>query len=93
MKLNPNAKCPHCGKPNTGATGLESLENIPAPGNFSICLYCAELGIFCDDLSIRRVTREDIAQLPPEDAIELGIMHGRARLAIKILHENRAEGN
>jgi hypothetical protein len=39
--------CPHCGELLTGAANSEAgADNPPAPGDWSLCIYCGEVGMF-----------------------------------------------
>lgn len=43
FKLNPNLKCPSCGKKLDGAIDSEGGEIAPCEGDHSVCVYCEEL--------------------------------------------------
>jgi NAD-dependent SIR2 family protein deacetylase len=55
----PESTCPYCGKVTNGAAGPEA----PEPGAISICIGCYNLGIFDDDLKIRKPTVEEFAEI------------------------------
>ena len=44
--------CPHCGAKTDQTSGVDS-EHGPEPGSPSICLYCAGICIFTDELKLR----------------------------------------
>lgn len=48
----PASPCPYCGRECNGA--LDALGDAsPAPGDFSVCLYCRRLACFGDHLQLR----------------------------------------
>jgi hypothetical protein len=51
----PDVCCLKCGKPINGATGIE-CDKRPKPLDFSVCIYCAHVAIYRDDLTLREPT-------------------------------------
>lgn len=76
----PVSSCPCCGRALDGATGDAPK---PEPGDFTICLYCAEPALFDEDLQLRAPTGEETEQFyaVPELARmqALAAHHARAR--------------
>jgi hypothetical protein len=65
----PESRCPFCDHKFDAASG-EGTE-APKPGDLTICLYCASPLRFTDDLTVRAMTRAEIAELPPQNQAEL----------------------
>lgn len=55
-------KCPHCGKPADGATGVDDRQvgRMPKPGDFSVCLSCSSILRYTDKLGLRRIERKEL---------------------------------
>lgn len=49
----PNS-CWNCGAPFGAAADVLDEGQSPTPGDFSVCLKCAAIGVFEDDLSVRQ---------------------------------------
>lgn len=49
----PASQCPYCETKLDAATDLETVV-MPKPGDISICIKCAQLLIFTDDLTLRK---------------------------------------
>jgi hypothetical protein len=62
---NPNGLCPHCGRGADGVTDPFE-EEVPKPGDISICVYCRDVAVFQGDLSLRKMTEEEVAGMEPE---------------------------
>lgn len=62
--------CPYCGKAINMATNTEN-ERGPEEGDLSVCGWCGGLLIFNEDLSIRKLTIEEIANLGDNERIML----------------------
>lgn len=62
--------CPHCGAPINcaGFHPLEPHPRPPQPGDLTICLACAGVCIFTDDLDIRAATKSDDVPVEALDA-------------------------
>jgi hypothetical protein len=48
--------CPYCGHKLTASTNAGRDIDPPDPGAFTICVYCAEFGVFDDNMKIRKLT-------------------------------------
>ncbi|MCY3569295.1 MAG: hypothetical protein OXH38_11750 [Chloroflexi bacterium] len=55
----PASACPTCGKVLDAATGDAPK---PSPGDFTICLCCAEPALFDDDLALGAPTGEEVEE-------------------------------
>ena len=53
----PMSACPSCGKVLDAASSLQGRK--PKAGDVSICLECANVGIFDADLTLRRPTKAE----------------------------------
>jgi hypothetical protein len=62
-RLEPSP-CPWCGKLNDAATGLG--ETGPRPGDFSVCLTCAQPLVFDETLRTRAMTMDEFRELPEQ---------------------------
>ena len=60
-----DSKCPHCGYVMDRTTGLMGPE-APKPGDYSICFQCYDWSTYQDDLSLRTITAEEIADMPED---------------------------
>jgi hypothetical protein len=57
-------RCPACGARNDGYTKAYGPGNPdPEPGCVSLCAYCMVVGIYTDDLQIRRATPEELKEI------------------------------
>jgi hypothetical protein len=46
---------------SVGATQVHGEDGGPEAGSISVCLNCGQLAIFNADLTLRRMTREEVA--------------------------------
>jgi hypothetical protein len=51
--------CPGCGEFQDGCTAIQPGCPPPEPGNISICWKCAEICIFTEIQTLRKVTKEE----------------------------------
>lgn len=63
----PKASCPYCGYKLDAVSG----KGTPSSGDLSVCLNCASPLCFTDDLKLRVLTSKEIAELHPDNQIEL----------------------
>ena len=62
--------CPHCGYRSDRASGaFDDLPSGPKPGNVSLCLNCGKAAIFTDNLSLRKPTAPEKAELSQDPRI------------------------
>jgi len=69
----PGKSCPDCGKVLDATSGSDH-DNAPRPGDYGVCIYCAGIHQFADDLSIEAVTMDDVdpsARAGLRDAVEV----------------------
>jgi len=60
--------CPHCNKFQDQATGKKNTR--PRPGDVSICWKCFELGIYEQDLSLRKPSEIELQELLENPSIK-----------------------
>jgi hypothetical protein len=78
-RLQPSP-CPYCDAPLDAATSPKGYE--PSPGCFSVCINCAQLLVFRDDLSLRAATTAEIKEIEeahPKFVAEITIMQRAVR--------------
>lgn len=65
--------CPFCGHVVNSASPADVEEAAPPEkGDFSVCLYCAEVSVFADDAgTLRKATPEDLEGLDEKTHNEL----------------------
>lgn len=57
----PSSPCTHCGKMMNDATSLDGDEDYrPEPGNVTLCIYCCNIMVYADDLTLRDPTAAEI---------------------------------
>lgn len=71
-------RCPVCSHPFDCATGIED-RNTPHKWDFSICIECAELLVFTDNLGVRSADLNDMKGID-QDQLDL---IGKAQYLIK----------
>ena len=52
-------KCPDCGMGNDAHTFTGHGLARPDPGDVSVCLYCSQINVFTDKLTLRPATRAE----------------------------------
>jgi len=77
----PERNCPSCSKKLDAASNLENENIQPKSGDVSICLYCASFLTFTEDLSIRLLTTEEVADL--EDNIRIVLLKMRRIIELR----------
>ena len=80
MNRIPRTECPICGYAMDEATGVEPGAG-PREGSLSLCLSCGELMVFRADLTQRRMTAAEIAQVRQDQ--ETWALVQRARAVIE----------
>lgn len=53
--------CPYCDY-NMDRVSSVNNQAQPSPGDVTVCIQCAQVAIFCDDLSLRKTTKEEDRQ-------------------------------
>ena len=79
-KIVPPSACTNCGEPNDRASSVGVESAMPAPGDFSLCIYCGHLMAFADDLTLRNLTDAETVEIAGDHRI-LAVQ--RARRALK----------
>lgn len=89
-RVKPNI-CPNCGKTLDAATACEG-DRKPAPGDFTVCIYCAIILRFDNDMNLREVTKEELAAFAIENTHEARLLI-ETILCIKQLRIKRIQNN
>jgi hypothetical protein len=71
MHFDKTTPCPWCGTELNAAAGISDKANTPTPGDLSICIKCAGMLCFADDLIPQKATLEEIADLDDDSRITL----------------------
>jgi hypothetical protein len=61
-----DTRCPRCAATFMGAIGLTGSTTTPSAGDLGVCICCAELLEFQNDLTLARLSARDAAALPME---------------------------
>ncbi len=77
--------CPHCGEILDAATAAEGKHEIPNPGDVSVCIYCAGLLVYADDMALTKLSDELFNSIPLEVRLELS----KARYNIRKFNEQQ----
>jgi phage FluMu protein Com len=56
-------KCPSCGTITDSDSVAFGEDAKPSPGDVSICLYCAKLLVFGDDLNLKLPTNKQLEEI------------------------------
>lgn len=91
MKQNPHAKCPFCGESNDASTPAIVGCAEPRAGDYSVCLYCGEAGVYEKDdghLIIRKPNaKEWVAMMSDPDITNAQIAIANMNLGKKPKNE------
>ena len=79
----PESVCPRCGYLTDDATSVGDPELRPNPGSISICMKCAHITKFAEDLTLVELTRADEVELGTNS--EFMVMYSKIRTAIAVL--------
>lgn len=71
--------CPYCHNPLSAVGQLDNGAK-PFPGDFSVCITCAGVLVFCDDLTVRKPTQEE------RDIAEKSVAVFNTQYSIRRLH-------
>ena len=70
VRLGKLSACLSCGEMMDGATAVgEEGEIMPAPGDFTVCLYCGHLMVFDDQLAFRNPSDAEIIELVGDERV------------------------
>jgi hypothetical protein len=64
-----SSPCPHCGKSLDGATDPTGGA-VPSPGDLTLCVYCAGVSIFGEDMQLRTATEEEEMMALPMEQLQ-----------------------
>lgn len=78
-----------CGHLLSGATGIDYDER-PEPGNLSVCAYCGVLRIYAEDLSLRELTREELAEVMADPELNAQVLQMRQAVHAAQAQKDRA---
>jgi hypothetical protein len=62
----PPYNCYKCGRLLDASSHINDANIKPNPGDFTICIYCASVLVFNDDLTARAITDEELLALSEE---------------------------
>lgn len=71
--------CPWCGKKNEVNRGV-GHDEPPSPGDVSICFECTQLGVYDDEMRMRKPTAEEAVVLSTDPNVIAGVF---ALMALK----------
>lgn len=74
----PETRCPRCGATFDAASDeWNEHPRGPRAGDMTICVYCAAVLVFEEQLALRLFTDADLERLHPEQVIQMVIMQQR----------------
>ena len=81
--------CPYCGLVCDASTEMQtnSPGSGPKPGDLSLCIQCAEIGRWTDELQLEKLTAEEVQEIVKLDG---GV--AKAMIAVRMAHEKNGEG-
>jgi hypothetical protein len=65
----PRNHCLECGKTIDAGSPVEKGNHRPKPGDIAICLDCAHLHAYADDLTLRQLTGDEIVEIAGDPMI------------------------
>lgn len=81
-----NNICSNCHHAIESNTEVGGDSHLPTPGAISICFYCGQVCVFNDDLSLRKITEEEMDDLRANDhAVYKLIMEAVEAIRLKIV--------
>lgn len=57
----PDAHCNNCGALLSGASGYNTNE-MPTPGMWALCIYCGNLAVYADDMTLRELSDAELLE-------------------------------
>ena len=67
MKRIKESTCPTCKLKLDATTCVEDVTRSPSPEDVTFCIDCAEFLTFNEDMSLRKVTKADMAKFSDEE--------------------------
>ena len=64
----PKIECMGCGKGLDAVSAVDS-NNRPSPGDFSMCIYCGHVMIYCDDGTLRKPTESELVDIAGDELL------------------------
>ena len=87
----PLDECPYCGKKLDAVTGVgapDQVDEAPDPGSLSVCIECAHILVFDDNLRLRKPFNGELVQIGKEDPEALRTIM-MASVSIHEMHRRR----
>ena len=63
-------RCPQCSYEMTDASGVGHNER-PSPGDWTVCIRCAAVLRFTEEIGVREASGKELAELDPESALAI----------------------
>lgn len=82
----PESRCPFCGYRSEAASAPG--DKSPEPGHVAVCISCASVLVFNDDLLLRAMTQGEFADLHPDNRKEILLI----QRGIRMLDRSRLKG-
>lgn len=77
----PTSHCPSCGQELDGSTETARIGDRPKPGDIAVCIYCAAVNQFGDDLMLEPVTGDKLAEVMADPVVEACVAVARRVMA------------
>lgn len=80
--------CPYCNHLLDGISQVNG-ENLPEPGDASICIQCGNVSVFDDDLSLRKPLPEEESAIQEDPTIreaQRAIFESHVAIQLKLKH-------
>jgi hypothetical protein len=83
----PKNRCPFCGYLSEAAS--TPGDKSPEPGSIAVCMSCASVLVFDNDLLLRAMTQAEFADLHPDNRKEILLI----QRGIRMLDRRKLKGN
>lgn len=67
----PACQCPKCDCTIDAATSADNTQSVPEEGDVSVCINCASMLIFKEDMTMRLMSKDEFMNLPQDITIML----------------------
>jgi C4-type Zn-finger protein len=74
-------ECPVCGFKMDAHSCISEQGETPSPDDISICVSCCNILAYTDDLSLRKISREELEEYP----LDLRYLITQARFALSTM--------
>lgn len=81
--IMPASNCPACGHRFDRAASATGKDDGPQPHDFTVCIQCAEILIFDDELKVRRLNGKEVLRIAFDS--ELAANLAKAQYMIRAL--------